>query len=160
ELAEAGIRVGPGTLLSAARTVLEGDPAATAAFRAGHVRIQDEGSQLVAEIAARAAREIGRESLRVLDACAAPGGKTLILAERLPSARIVACEASPLRHAALRARLGHYGARIECRLEDASTLSEEDAFDLVLVDAPCSGTGTLGRNPEIRHRLNKEDLAR
>ena len=84
----------------------------------------------------------------------------MILAERMESATFVACEASPLRHAALRARLAVLGGRVECRLHDAATLAEEDAYDLVLVDAPCSGTGTLGRNPEIRHRLNKEELVR
>ena len=160
ELADAGVRLGPGRLLQRARTVLEGDVTATAAYRAGSVRIQDEGSQLVAEIAACARREVDRDVMRVLDACAAPGGKTLILAERMPEAHIVACEASPLRHAALRARLASLGKRVECRFEDAAALGEEDAFDLVLVDAPCSGTGTLGRNPEIRHRLNKDDLTR
>jgi 16S rRNA (cytosine967-C5)-methyltransferase len=49
---------------------------------------------------------------------------------------------------------------VECRLADAAALEEEGAFDLALVDVPCSGTGTLGRNPEIRHRLQLEDLPR
>ncbi len=50
--------------------------------------------------------------------------------------------------------------RVECRLSDATGLKDDSVFDLVLVDAPCSGTGTLGRNPEIRHRLRLEDFAR
>jgi 16S rRNA (cytosine967-C5)-methyltransferase len=49
---------------------------------------------------------------------------------------------------------------VECPLADATALDEESAFDLALVDAPCSGTGTLGRNPEIRHRVTPEDLQR
>jgi 16S rRNA (cytosine967-C5)-methyltransferase len=49
---------------------------------------------------------------------------------------------------------------VECRVADATTVSEDAAFDLVLADVPCSGTGTLGRNPEIRHRLGPEDFAR
>jgi len=158
ELATAGVNLKRGVLLTAARTVVGGDVTQTEAFRAGRVRIQDEGSQLVAEIVAASAS--AKNGIRVLDACAAPGGKTLILAQRLPEAHIVACEASPIRHAALRARLAPLGSRAECWLMDASTLAEEEAFDLVLVDAPCSGTGTLGRNPEIRHRLREEDLAR
>ena len=118
---------------------------ATAAFSEGRVRFQDEGSQLVAEIAGRGSA--------ILDCCAAPGGKTLILAERNPQARIVACESSPQRLAQFRKRLEPLGGRVECRLADATALEEESAFDLVLADVPCSGTGTLGRNPEIRHRL-------
>jgi len=114
--------------------------------------MQDEGSQLVAEVA-------GRGEM-ILDCCAAPGGKTLILAERNPAARIVACDSSAQRLAQLQKRLSPLGARVECRLEDAATLTDEGAFDLVLADVPCSGTGTLGRNPEIRHRLRMEDLAR
>jgi 16S rRNA (cytosine967-C5)-methyltransferase len=49
---------------------------------------------------------------------------------------------------------------VECRRVDASTLEEESTFDLALADVPCSGTGTLGRNPEIRHRLRLDDLTR
>ncbi|MFP5238110.1 MAG: transcription antitermination factor NusB [Acidobacteriota bacterium] len=156
ELTRAGIQLEPGELLSAARTVLTGDVAATPAFQEGRIRIQDEGSQLVAEIAAFA----GARADSVLDACAAPGGKTLILAERLPQARIVACEASEPRYAALRERLAPLGNRIESRHADASALTDTSAYSLVLADVPCSGTGTLGRNPEIRHRLAPEDFAR
>ncbi len=152
ELAEAGIALEPGALLAAARAVASGDVTATAALREGRARVQDEGSQLVAELAGRGAA--------ILDCCAAPGGKTLILAERNPQARIVACEASPQRLAQLRQRLASLGARVECRLADAAALAEESAYDVVLADVPCSGTGTLGRNPEIRHRLRVEDLPR
>jgi 16S rRNA (cytosine967-C5)-methyltransferase len=116
------------------------------------VRIQDEGSQLVAEIAGQ-----GRA---ILDCCAAPGGKTMILAERNPQARIVACEASPARLDALRRRLAFLRERVECRHADAAALEYRDEFDLVLADVPCSGTGTLGRNPEIRHQLTPDDLPR
>ena len=193
ELAAEGVRLEAGRILTAARTVVEGDVTATQAFRAGRVRVQDEGSQLVGEIAAAVvglrrsssekhfrsrervdegsifpgpakARDTGHTSsvdgLRVLDACAAPGGKTLILADRLIGAQVVACEASPLRHAVLRARMAPYRDRVDCRLMDATALADEELFDLVLVDAPCSGTGTLGRNPEIRHRLHEEGLVR
>ncbi|MGB8259442.1 MAG: transcription antitermination factor NusB [Terracidiphilus sp.] len=157
ELAAAGIELAPGALLAAARTVLSGEIMATAAFREGRVRVQDEGSQLVGELAAAST---GHSVERILDACAAPGGKTLILAERNPQARIVACEASQQRHATLAKRLSELAGRVECRLADATTLAEEGVYDLVLVDAPCSGTGTLGRNPEIRHGLGVEDLGR
>jgi 16S rRNA (cytosine967-C5)-methyltransferase len=157
ELAQDGIVIERGQLLTAACTVVSGDVSSTGAFQEGRVRFQDEGSQLVAEIAANS--PIQGEG-RILDACAAPGGKTLILAERNPQARILACESSPLRLEQLRQRLAACSGRIECRQADAATITEEDAFDLVLADVPCSGTGTLGRNPEIRHRLRLEDLVR
>ena len=157
ELTEAGIVLEAGELLTAARTVASGDVADRAAFREGRIRFQDEGSQLVAEIAAANLNQLDG---RILDACAAPGGKTLILAERNPHAQIVACESSAPRLEQLRNRLAPHADRIECRLADATILEENSVFDLALADVPCSGTGTLGRNPEIRHRLHSEDLSR
>ena len=157
ELMKAGIYLEPGELLTAARTVVSGDVTATAAFREGRVRVQDEGSQLVAEIAGQGSAGTVNS---ILDCCAAPGGKTLILAERNPRARIVACESSSQRLDELRKRLADRGERVECRLGDAAALEEDGVFDLALADVPCSGTGTLGRNPEIRHRLRAEELPR
>lgn len=160
ELAEAGIVLAPAELLTAARMIVSGDVTAAAAFRECRVRIQDEGSQLIGEIAACCAAALVQNQRKILDTCAAPGGKTLILAERLPAAHIVACEASAQRQAQLAKRLSDHAERIECRLADAAALKEDAVFDLALVDVPCSGTGTLGRNPEIRHRLHPEDLPR
>jgi 16S rRNA (cytosine967-C5)-methyltransferase len=118
--------------------------------RARH-RIQDEGSQLIAELAGR-----GTE---VLDCCAAPGGKTAILAERNPTASITACDISPARLKAMQALLGRR-PNIHFRVLDATQLPFQNQFDLVLCDAPCSGTGTLARNPEIKHRITPEDFQR
>ncbi|SPE20257.1 putative ribosomal RNA small subunit methyltransferase B [Candidatus Sulfotelmatomonas gaucii] len=160
EVVRDGILLGPGELLTAARTVISGDVTATAAFQAGRVRIQDEGSQFIGELAACAGRGVGPNPKRIVDLCAAPGGKTLILAERNPEAQIVACESNARRLEELRERVAPYAGRIECRLADAAELEEGSAFDVALADVPCSGTGTLGRNPEIRHRLRLEDLAR
>ena len=167
ELQHAGIKLEPGSLLTSARTVVSGDITATPAFLEGRIRLQDEGSQLVAELTAIA---LDQKVKSIVDTCAAPGGKTLILAERNPEARILACEQSEPRFDSMRLRLAPYADRVECRLADASVLpaytpkhKDEDldpAFDLALVDVPCSGTGTLGRNPEIRHRLRPEDLPR
>jgi 16S rRNA (cytosine967-C5)-methyltransferase len=166
ELQKAGIELAPGALLTCARTIVSGDVTATPAFLEGRIRLQDEGSQLVAELTAIA---LHQKVNSIVDACAAPGGKTLILAERNPEARIIACEQSESRLDSLRHRLAPFADRIECRLADAATLSAytpaqkgEPAFNLALalVDAPCSGTGTLGRNPEIRHRLRSQDLPR
>ena len=107
-------------------------------------RIQDEGSQLIAELAGR-----GTE---ILDCCAAPGGKTAILAERNPTASITACDISPARLKAMQALLKGQ-PNIHFRVLDATDLPFQNQFDLVLCDAPCSGTGTLARNPEIKHRI-------
>ena len=157
ELSEAGVVVEPGGLLTAARVVVSGEVRALDGLRRGLIRIQDEGSQLVAELAAA---QLQRGAKTILDACAAPGGKTLILAERNPQARIVALESSAARFRQLQDRVQPFADRIECRLADASALGNEEGIDLVLADVPCSGTGTLGRNPEIRHRLRLEDLKR
>jgi 16S rRNA C967 or C1407 C5-methylase (RsmB/RsmF family) len=160
ELAAAGVTLEAGELLTAARTVVAGDVTATEAFAAGRVRLQDEGSQLVAEIAACCGDLSVESAEKILDACAAPGGKTLILAERHPQAHIVALESSAARLAELEKRLAFLGERVKCQQADAAALTDEAAFDLALADVPCSGTGTLGRNPEIRHRLRLEDFAR
>lgn len=117
-------------------------------------RIQDEGSQLVAEIAGRGSR--------ILDCCAAPGGKTAILAEKNPKAEITACDISEARLNAMRRSFASdpLTSRIECVLADATQLRFRDDFDLILCDAPCSGTGTLARNPEIKLRLLPDELQR
>jgi 16S rRNA (cytosine967-C5)-methyltransferase len=160
ELCEAGVALVAGELLTAARTVVSGDVTTTAAFHEGRARVQDEGSQLIGELAACLAADFILDREKILDACAAPGGKTLILAERRPHAQIIACESSPRRLTELRKRLAAYADRVECRLADVAELNEDAVFDLALVDVPCSGTGTLGRNPEIRHRLQLEGLSR
>ena len=157
ELHAAGIVLEPGQLLTAARIVVSGD---VTEFLDGRVRQQDEGSQLVAELASCSSNSLDQNVKTIVDCCAAPGGKTLILAERHPEARIVAMDSSAPRLAQLQQRLAPHSARVECRLADATALTEESAFDLALADVPCSGTGTLGRNPEIRHRLCPDDLAR
>jgi 16S rRNA (cytosine967-C5)-methyltransferase len=129
-----------GAFVVRARRVVAGD--------AGHARIQDEGSQLIAELAGH--------GTAILDCCAAPGGKTAILAERNPTASITACDISPARLKAMQKTL----QRIHYRVLDATELPWEREFDLVLCDAPCSGTGTMARNPEIRHRVTEEDFRR
>lgn len=151
ELLDEGIELAPANFLTNVRRVARGDVSSTAAFRDGRMRIQDEGSQLVAVLAGH--------GQRILDACAAPGGKTAILAERNLDATIVACDISKKRLSDMQRALRN-NTSIEFRLADAAKLELDPEFDLVLCDAPCSGTGTLARNPEIRHRLRLEDLRR
>jgi 16S rRNA (cytosine967-C5)-methyltransferase len=153
-----GITLAPGALLSSARRVLSGDITKTPAFRDGQCTIQDEASQLVAVLVNL---EASGESARVLDCCAAPGGKTLAIADRSPQASITAIELHPHR-ARLMKRLLHrtsQSARIEIIGADARHLPLSGSFERVLADVPCSGTGTLARNPEIKWRLKSADLA-
>ncbi|HEY2232234.1 MAG TPA: 16S rRNA (cytosine(967)-C(5))-methyltransferase RsmB, partial [Candidatus Angelobacter sp.] len=152
-LAAEGIQLAPGALMSTARIVTSGDVSATQMFRDGQVlerkiAIQDEGSQLVAALVGQ-----GR---RILDCCAAPGGKTAAMATRLPEAEIVATELHPHRATLLR-RLAPQ-QNVEVITADALALPYGADFDRVLVDVPCSGTGTLARNPEIKWKLKPEDL--
>jgi 16S rRNA (cytosine967-C5)-methyltransferase len=119
----------------------------------------DDGSRLVAELAAAAMPG----ARRVWDCCAAPGGKTLILARRLGAVEIVASDVSAKRLAQTEARLQRYSyaERVRFAMADAADAKAvEGSFDLILCDAPCSGTGTLAGNPEIRHRLKVEEFAR
>jgi len=148
ELLTEGIELAPGRLLASARTVNSGDITKTRAFLAGRVAIQDEASQLVALL-------VGKGT-QILDCCAAPGGKTRVLAERNPQAKILALELHPHRARLLRKMVPH--KNVEVVTADAGHFSSNRRFDRILVDAPCSGTGTLARNPEIKWRLNAVDL--
>jgi len=122
----------------------------------GELYIQDEASQLVGEVLN------AQPGDRVLDVCAAPGGKTTLIAERASDeADVVAMDVSPRRLATIeRAIQLHHLKSIELMLGDASAPLPFDSgsFDRVLLDAPCSGTGTLRQNPEIRWRLTNDDI--
>ena len=125
----------------------------------------DDGSRLVAEIAAAALPDVEGRAARVWDCCAAPGGKTLVLAARLAGAgaEVLATDVSAKRLAAMAGRLRRYAyaSEVKTAAVDATKLpANAGMFDLVLCDVPCSGTGTLGRNPEIRLRLEPEELTR
>ena len=93
---------------------------------------------------------------RILDCCAAPGGKTRILASENPGASIVALELYPHRARLLRRLVP--AKNVEVIQSDVNQFATGAGFDRVLADAPCSGTGTLTRNPEIKWRLKPQDL--
>jgi len=129
------------------------------AFKAGLIEVQDEGSQLMAM-----ACEPGRDA-RVLDLCAGAGGKSLALAAAAPRSTILACDSNRLRLSKLAPRAERAGALIETRLinppRELDDLADwREAADIVLVDAPCSGSGTWRRNPEGRWRLTPDRLDR
>ena len=129
------------------------------AFAAGLVEVQDEGSQLVALASVPAAGH------RVLDLCAGAGGKSLAIAAAAPESLILATDSNRSRLSKLGPRAERAGAKIETLLlnppRELDQLAQwREASDLVLVDAPCSGSGTWRRNPEGRWRLNPERLSR
>jgi 16S rRNA (cytosine967-C5)-methyltransferase len=129
------------------------------AFLAGKVEVQDEGSQLIALTCEPAG------AMRVVDLCAGAGGKSLALAAAAPAAEIIACDTSLARLRQLGPRAERAGAQVATRLLDPPREAEGLAdlagtADLVLVDAPCSGSGTWRRNPEGRWRLTPDRLER
>ncbi len=127
------------------------------AFQSGLVEIQDEGSQLIAALTD------ARPGMRVVDWCAGAGGKTLALAAMMGNrGQIVACDVSASRLEGAVRRLRRAGVNnVERHLMvpgDKWAKRRAGAFDRVLVDAPCTGTGTWRRNPDARHRLTEQDL--
>jgi len=144
-----GVSLAPGEFVANARRIVAGNITQTKAFEHKRVVIQDEASQLVAAI-------VGSGS-RFLDCCAAPGGKAWSIADRNPSAEIIAVELHAHRARLLKERV--VAQNVHIINGDVSKLTFEAPFDRVLVDAPCSGTGTLARNPEIKWRLREHDLA-
>ena len=128
------------------------------AFRAGLVEIQDEGSQLVAALVD------ARPGTRVADLCAGAGGKTLALAMTMQNrGQLVACDISAARLDGAVRRIRRAGVHnVERHLlepGDKWIKRRAKSFDRVLVDAPCTGTGTWRRNPDARLRLAEADLA-
>jgi 16S rRNA (cytosine967-C5)-methyltransferase len=129
------------------------------AFNNGLVEVQDEGSQLIA-LACEAA-----DDQRILDLCAGAGGKALALAAAASGAQLLATDSNRVRLSKLPIRAGRAGARIETRLlsppNELAQLSDwQGQADVVLVDAPCSGSGTWRRSPEGRWRLTPDRLDR
>lgn len=131
------------------------------AFRDGALEVQDAGSQIVSLAAEASAGQ------RVVDLCAGAGGKTLALAAAMGNdGALLATDTDRARLSRLAPRAERAGATIiETRLlnpgSEAETLSDwADSADCVLIDAPCSGTGTWRRNPEARWRLTPERIAR
>ncbi len=147
-LREEGIELAPGNLLASARRVVIGDVTGTKIWSQRKVFVQDEASQLVALLVGS-----GR---KILDCCAAPGGKSAAIAARNPDALIVATELHPHRARLMSRLTTDYPIHIVAA--DARRLPFAMQFDRILADLPCSGTGTLARNPEIKWKLRPEDI--
>jgi len=156
QLRDAGGIIEPSVVAESAWRV-SGVPALIRELAAnGNIYLQDEASQLVAQTV-----KVQRGE-HVLDFCAAPGGKTTLMAERVADrALIVASDVSEKRlETVIELSAAHNLTSIKSVLLDAarSLPFENSVFDRILVDAPCSGTGTLRRNPEIRWRISEPDI--
>ncbi|MGI5860745.1 MAG: 16S rRNA (cytosine(967)-C(5))-methyltransferase RsmB [Myxococcales bacterium] len=128
-------------------------------FRKGLFQVQDEAAQLVSMLA------VIEPGMRVLDACAAPGGKACHLAEQLRGegeVYAVDIHERKLRRLETEAQRLGIESLIRLRAADASRPLpfDEGSFDVILLDAPCTGLGTLRRHPEIRYRRSEDDIAR
>jgi 16S rRNA (cytosine967-C5)-methyltransferase len=123
-------------------------------FAAGEVSVQDAGAQLAAVLLAP------RDGMRVLDACAAPGGKTGHLAE-LADTSLTALDRDPARLGAIDANLARLGLHAGVRRADAADLAswwDGRAFERVLLDVPCSASGVVRRHPDIKWLRRAADL--
>lgn len=149
---------------------LEGDPELPGAFlrrqganfphewlRSGAAMVQDRSSQALMTF-----RWEGAGPGRILDACAAPGGKTTALRQRFPGSELIAVEKDSRRARRLEENLKARGVQAEIVLADAVDWLRQGppAFDLVLLDAPCSGSGTLAKHPELAWIGDRIDLPR
>ncbi|MEO7366223.1 MAG: RsmB/NOP family class I SAM-dependent RNA methyltransferase [Sphingomicrobium sp.] len=148
-------RISPWGLRLPADSRIDAHPA----FIDGLVEVQDEGSQLIALACDPAG------GMRILDLCAGAGGKALALAAAAPGATILATDTNRSRLSKLAPRADKAGARIDIRLLNPPREFEElsdwaGTADIVLVDAPCSGSGTWRRNPDGRWRLTPDRLDR
>jgi 16S rRNA (cytosine967-C5)-methyltransferase len=137
-------------------------------YATGSVSVQDAGALFAAELLATTIRgrpgEVAGKTptTRLLDACAAPGGKLFHCRERLPDAELVAVELNPRRCDHLRQEASRLGAgRLTVIEGDATSLAwwSGEPFDTILLDAPCSGSGTLRRHPDIKLLRKAADLA-
>ncbi|MCD1264978.1 MFS transporter [Shinella sumterensis] len=148
-IARQGIRIPAGEGASRLPNVT-----ADLAFQKGWFEVQDEGSQIVADLV------VPREGEQVLDFCAGGGGKTLAMAAAMHNkGQVHAYDTDRKRLAPIIERLKRAGTRNVQVHEDLSSLAPlKDRFDRVLVDAPCTGTGTWRRRPDTKWRLTEKNL--
>ncbi|MGD8190105.1 16S rRNA (cytosine(967)-C(5))-methyltransferase RsmB [Brevibacillus ginsengisoli] len=136
--------------------ILGGHAAGTSWFQEGYLSIQDESSMLVGPALN------AKPGMRVLDACAAPGGKTTHIAELMQNqGEIIACDVHPHKRDLIEQNASRLGIDIiKTLVADAADLPEQDLgqFDRILLDAPCTGFGVIRRKPDIKWNKQPEDI--
>lgn len=153
-LIDAGLEVDPSTVSAAGLVVRSGDPLTTAPFREGDVYIQDEASQVAALLPPP------RPGERVLDAAAAPGGKTFALVAHEPTVRPFLADVDPGRVGVLLGNLRRLRRGFPVAVADGTRPPWGRPFDRVVLDLPCTGTGTLRKHPELKWRISEDEIGR
>lgn len=156
ELESTGFEVTPSPLVANALILKSGNVTETAAFNDGRITIQDESAMLAVE-----SMQVQPDDV-VLDACAAPGGKTVQIAENLTTGKVVALDihAHKIKLIEKSAHRMQVADRVQAIQLDARKVNDrfaDETFDKILVDAPCSGFGLLRRKPEIRYDKTWQD---
>jgi 16S rRNA (cytosine967-C5)-methyltransferase len=125
-------------------------------FAEGHASVQDGAAQLVAQTLDL------KPNLRILDACAAPGGKTCHILEQFPDNHMVALDIDPRRLLQIKQNTDRLNLNAELIAADAADVEnwwDGQLFDRILIDAPCSGTGVIRRHPDIKLLRRPDDIA-
>lgn len=153
-LIDEGLEVEPALLSPLGLIVRRGNPFAAAAFQRGECYIQDEASQAAALIPPPRAGET------ILDAAAAPGGKSFSLLAWEPRVRLACSDVALARAGVLRVNLRRLRRSLPLAVADAGAPPFGRSFDRVVLDLPCTGTGTLRRHPEIKWRISEDEIGR
>ena len=151
KLTEEDVKVSTDTVFPESLKILELDSLnVLESFENGDFVIQDESSQFIGKIA-----ELPQNA-KVLDICAAPGGKTLLMAEKPEAERITACDISEKKTGLIEENINRLGIKkVITMVNDATVFNKkfEEDFDLVICDLPCSGLGVIGRKRDIKYNI-------
>ena len=151
-----GVRVSTDTIFPESLKILELDSLSfLESFENGDFVIQDESSQFIGKIV-----ELPKGA-RVLDLCAAPGGKSLLFAEMEEVDEIISCDITESKTELIEDNVRRIGAdKIRTRVNDASLYNPDflDGFDLVICDLPCSGLGVMGRKRDIKYNVSRDKI--
>ncbi|MDA8018571.1 MAG: 16S rRNA (cytosine(967)-C(5))-methyltransferase RsmB [Thermoanaerobaculia bacterium] len=154
QLIDEGVDVEPSMVSPLGLIVRHGNPLHSESYRQGRFYVQDEASQAAALVPGP------RPGEHILDAAAAPGGKSFTLMAVEPTVRPVLADVSPGRTFTIRENLMRLGRELPLLVGDASRTPLAGSFDRVVVDLPCTGTGTFRKNPELKWRISEPEIGR